>query len=111
MINIIRVITILIIAHFIMVKTELCLFIQRDVAPITINLGNNQIILKKELNVLGVIFDSKIQWSNQVNSLILKSDKALSSIKLIGRYFNTFQLLQIFASNNCSVLYNNCEVW
>jgi hypothetical protein len=35
--------------------TELCLFFKRDVAPITIDLGNNQIRSKKQLNVLVVI--------------------------------------------------------
>jgi hypothetical protein len=65
---------------------------------------------KKELNVLGIIFDSKLQYSNQVNSLILKSDKALNAIILISRYFNTYEQQQILTSNYFLILYHNCEV-
>jgi hypothetical protein len=56
-------------------KTELCLFYKRDVSSITITLGDAQIKSKQELNVLVVIFDSRLQWSNHVNSVLIKPTK------------------------------------
>lgn len=47
-------------------KTELCLSHCRDTEPITIVLNNNMITSKPTINVLGVLFDSNLQWSNQV---------------------------------------------
>jgi hypothetical protein len=41
-------------------KIELSLFFKRDLATITINMGNDQIMSKKELNVLSDIFESKL---------------------------------------------------
>ena len=63
------------------------------------------------MNVLGLKFDTKLQWSNQVASTVMKATRALNAIKLINIYFNTKELLQILTSNFYSVLYYNCEVW
>ena len=63
------------------------------------------------MNVLGVIFDSKLQWNAQVASCLKKANKSLCALKIIRRYFNTKELLQILTSNVYSVLYYNSEVW
>ncbi len=63
------------------------------------------------MNVLGVIFDQKLQWSNQIASCASKSSKALCAIKLIRRYFSTKELLQLITSNFYSILYYNSEIW
>ena len=47
-------------------KTDLCLFYKGDSTPISLNLYGKTIVSNKTMNVLGVIFDSKMQWSNQV---------------------------------------------
>ena len=47
-------------------KTDLCLFYKRDVAPISIVLSGQVISSNKTINVLGVIFDSKLQWSDHI---------------------------------------------
>ena len=38
---------------------------------------------KKNINVFGVIFDQKLQWSDQVAQCIAKSNKALTAIRMI----------------------------
>ena len=43
--------------------------------------------------------------------MINKANKALNAIKLINRYFNTKELLQLLTSNFYSILYYNAEVW
>ena len=41
-------------------KTELCLFHQKDQAPITVTIFNESLTSKDHMNVLGVTFDSKL---------------------------------------------------
>jgi hypothetical protein len=41
----------------------------------------------------------------------MKANKVLNAIKLIGRYFNTNELVKILTSNFYSFLYYNSEVW
>ena len=92
-------------------KTELCLFHRTDRAPIRITLNGQPIISKTSINVLGVQFDSKLTWSEQVNKSINKSKKALHAIKLIQKYFTRDELKGLLTSNFYSVLYYNSEIW
>ena len=92
-------------------KTELCLFYKNDTAGISLRLHNVLVKSKKEINVLGVMFDSKLQWHCHVSKVIHKANRALNAIKLLNRYFNTSELLQLLTSNFYSILYYNAEVW
>ena len=92
-------------------KTEICLFHRNDSTPIQININNTIINSKPHINVLGVTFDSKLQWHEQVASTISKSNKALYCIKLIKKYFTANELCQLITSNFYSVLYYNSEIW
>ena len=92
-------------------KTELCLFYKRDCAPIDIVLNETKITSKSVINVLGVLFDCKLQWNHHVSNTIRKSQKALNAIKIIRKYFNSNELLQLLTSNFYSILYYNSEVW
>ena len=60
---------------------------------------------------MGVLFDQKLQWSDQVAHTVLKSTKALNAIKLIKKFFTTRELLQIITSNFYSIFYYNSEIW
>ena len=64
-----------------------------------------------KINILGVIFDQKLQWSDHISYCISKSNKALVAIRLIKRYFNSKELLQLVTSNFYSILYYNSEIW
>ena len=44
-------------------KTETCLFYKRDHPTIALRINNKVIQSKKTINVLGVLFESKLQWS------------------------------------------------
>ena len=63
------------------------------------------------MNVLGIIFDSKLQWGPQKTSTLTKANKALYAISLIKSHFSTDELLKLITSNFYSVLYYNSEVW
>ena len=63
------------------------------------------------MNVLGVIFDSKLQWSAQVSKTILKANRALHAIKLIKNFFTQYELRTLLTANFYSILYYNSEIW
>ena len=92
-------------------KTCLCLFYNKDTAPIEITLNGVTIKSSKTINVLGVIFDQKLQWSEQIAHCTAKSSKALTAIKMIKIFFNTKELLQLITANFYSILYYNSEIW
>ena len=68
-------------------KTELCLFTKNDLAPITLTINNFEILSKATINVLGVMFDSKLQWKAQIENVIKKSNKAKYAISMIKKYY------------------------
>ena len=90
-------------------KTELCLFYRKDTPQIEIIINNVKIKSESVMNVLGVLFDSKLSWSNHVSKQINKANKALHAIKLIRKYFNNKELLTLLTTNFYSVLYYNCQ--
>ena len=92
-------------------KTCLCLFYNKDTTPIEIKLNSTVVKSSKSINVLGVIFDQKLQWAEHVAQTILKSNKALNAIRLIRKFFTTKELLQIVTSNFYSIFYYNSEIW
>ena len=68
-------------------KTELCLFTKNDLPPITLTINNFEIISKATINVLGVMFDSKLQWKAQIENVIKKSNKAKYAILKFFKLF------------------------
>ena len=48
-------------------KTELCLFYKNDTPPVTLKIGLDELSSKPTMNVLGIIFDTKMQWCPQVS--------------------------------------------
>ena len=63
------------------------------------------------MNVLGVCFDSKLNWSMHVANTINKANKALHAIRLIKKYFNQHEILQLLTANFYLILFYNSEIW
>ena len=63
------------------------------------------------MNVLGVIFDNKLNWAKHVANQISKANRALHAIKLIRKYFSKQEILKLLTSNFYSILFYNSEVW
>ena len=92
-------------------KTELCLFYRKDTHPIEILLNNTPIISQPSMNVLGIIFDSKLTWSSQVAQATKKANKSLHAIKMIKKYFKHSEITTLLTSNFYSILFYNSEIW
>ena len=63
------------------------------------------------MNVLGVSFDSKLNWQIQIQNSITKAKRALNAIKLIRKFFTKNELLTLITANYYSILYYNSEIW
>ena len=92
-------------------KTEVCLFHRNDTQTITITLQDAQIKSKKCINVLGVTFDSKLNWSVQTTNAITKANKSLFAIKAISKFLKSSEISTLLTSNFYSTLYYNSEIW
>jgi hypothetical protein len=92
-------------------KTEICLFHRQDYPDIHIKVGEALVKSKKSMNVLRIIFYSKLQWSPQVANTIKKSKSALYAICLIKKYWNPVECRTLITSNVYSILYYNSEIW
>ena len=92
-------------------KTEICLFSRQSSDQVTVKIGPDEVVSKDNINVLGVLFDAKLEWSLHIKNAIEKSAKALNALSLIRRYFNSNELLQLVTSNYFSILYYNSEIW
>ena len=92
-------------------KTEVCLFFRKDHPPINLNFNNVIIKTKPSMGVLGILFDSKLQWQPQVQNAINKSRRTLHAISMIKKYFTKSQLLCLITAFYYSVLYFNSEIW
>jgi hypothetical protein len=92
-------------------KTDLCLFFKKDCVPVIIKNDNTRILSTNQINVLGVIFDSKLQWGSNIRRAIAKSNKASNAIELTRNYFTSAELIQLLTCNYNSVLCYNSEIW
>ena len=70
-------------------KTELCLFYRKDTPPIEITINNVTVKSSKTINVLGVMFDHKLTWSNHISNQINKANRALHAIRIKKKVFQS----------------------
>ena len=92
-------------------KTEVCLFHKNDPPKVSIKLLGSTIHSKKEMNVLGVTFDSKLTWTPHIANCINKAKKALFALRLIRKFFNQKEMRILLDANFYSVLYYNAVIW
>ena len=57
------------------------------------------------MNILGIIFDSKLTWAKHVAIQTYKAKSALHSKKLKRKYFSQSEILSLLASNSYSILF------
>ena len=92
-------------------KTELCVFHRKERHIVQVRVGADSVQSINQMNVLGVIFDNKLNWSAQVLNSIQKANKALHAICLIKQNFSKNELRMLITSNFYSILFYNSEIW
>ena len=92
-------------------KTELCLFHKNEQLSVKIKVNGSEIKSLSEMGVLGIIFDSKLNWNSHVAKAINKSNAALHCIRLIKYYFTPVELLNIITAYVYSTMYYGSDIW
>jgi hypothetical protein len=62
------------------------------------------------MNVLGFTFDSRLNWGPHISHAIKGASNSLQAIKMIRKYFKTFQIIQLLTSNFDSKLCYGSEI-
>jgi len=94
-----------------MEKTELIVFHRHDTSEGTINFNGTLIKSKNEIKVLGVLFDTRLNWERQVENAITGAGRALQGVKLIRRFFTEEERKTLITSCVFSKLYYGAELW
>ena len=92
-------------------KTELCLFHRNDSQLVSVSIYDQTVRSKKTMNVLGVVFDCKLTWSEHIAHAIKKSNKSLCALRMLKKYLTPLEMKTIMTSNYYSSLYYNSEIW
>ena len=92
-------------------KTEVCLFHRSSQTNVILEISNIKIKSLNNMNVLGIIFDKKLNWNDHVAKTISKANSALHCIRLIKFYFDPNELLNIITAYFYSILYYGSEIW
>ena len=87
------------------------MFHRRNLVQISFELDGTVITSKKTMNVLGVVFDSKMNWEDHVKKAISESISNLYAIRLIRKYFSTDEIKNLLTALYYSKLYYGAEIW
>ena len=63
------------------------------------------------MNILGVIFDSKLTWNELIANCISKAKKTRFGLRLLRKYFNQAEMRNLLDANFYSVVYYNSVIW
>ena len=92
-------------------KTEICIFHKKDVQHIIMDIRGLQIEVKNSIKVLGVIFDTKMNWNNQARNAMNKANKAKQALSLIRKYFTEEEMIKLATAYFYSTLYYGAKIW
>jgi hypothetical protein len=92
-------------------KTELWIFHRNKKTYGNRKIDNATILSKAEMNLLSLTFDSRLNWGPQVSHAIKGANNSLQAIKMIRKYFESFEIIQLLTSNFYSKLYYSSKIW
>ena len=70
-----------------------------------------QIEVKNSIKVLGVIFDTKMNWNNQARNAMNKANKAKQALSLVRKYFTEEEMIKLATAYFYSTLYYGAKIW
>ena len=92
-------------------KTEMVVFHRYETGRSEIRVANTVIKSKPTMKVLGIQFDSRLSWDNQVDSAILNSRKSLHALRSVRTFFTDNEMIKLVTSNVYSKMYYGSQVW
>jgi hypothetical protein len=66
---------------------------------------------KQEMNVLGIVFDSRLEWARQVYHLILRARQSSQAVRRIKDYFTITEKNSLVTSLVFSRMYYGSKIW
>lgn len=93
-------------------KTELTYFHKKShLAARDIMIGNTRTQAQDQMRVLGIVFDSKLSWSNHVDKIILDSKRATYGLRRLAKFIPQHRMMEIATAHVYSKLYYGATVW
>lgn len=89
-------------------KTELMTL---GAEKVTIEVSDKKIHSTDSMKVLGLTFDSKLDWGKQISNTIAKCSRTLHGLKHIRKYLRVEKLKQVITAFFFSVMNYGMEVW
>lgn len=92
-------------------KTEAILFSKRNYECTPIKILDEQIEFKDTIKVLGILFDNKMSWNAQIDSVIAKSKKSCFGLKHLCKFFSQEEMIKIATSLAYTKFYYGAAIW
>jgi hypothetical protein len=94
-----------------MEKTELCIFSRGQVATKSVLVENHPVLVKNEMKVLGITFDSQLKWDKHILKTLNSCSKLLFALRIVKQSLDVEQVLNVATSIFYSKMYYGCIVW
>ena len=92
-------------------KTEFTIFHKNCTTAERIKVGVTWIDSKQDMGVLGIVFDSRLEWTKQVDKSILKARKSAQALRRLKDYFTDKEKNVLVTSLVFSKMYYGSEIW
>jgi hypothetical protein len=92
-------------------KTTACVFSRKNLAQTEIEVDGLKIKIEETMNVLGIVFDRKLNWSKQVQSATEKALRSKQGLGIIAKHLNSKELRILATALFYSRLYYGSAVW
>ena len=92
-------------------KTELTIFHKSLNTSGRIKVDNSWIDSTQDMRVLGITFDSRLDWAKQVDESILKARKSAQALRRLKDYFTDKEKNTLVTSLVFSKMYYGSEIW
>jgi len=76
-----------------------------------VRIGMELIGAKQEMNVLGIVFDSRLAWTKQVDKSISRARQSSQALRRIKDYFTNTKKNNLVTSLVFSKMYYGIEIW
>ena len=92
-------------------KTEFTVFHKSLNTAGRIRVGVESIDAKQEMGILGIVFDSRLEWNKQVDKSILRARQSSQALRRIKNYFCEAEKNTLITSLVFSRMYYRSEIW
>jgi len=92
-------------------KTEMMVLHRFEKSTLEVQIGDNIIKTKDNMNILGINFSQNLKWDTHVIKNINNCQRTLHGLKVIRKYFDTKKFQQITTSLLFSKLFYAFEIW